>query len=56
MINKQLIDRINYLANKKKEEGLNEEEIIEQEKLRKEYIETFKKGFKQQLDAIEIVD
>ena len=37
MIDPKLIARINYLANKKKTEGLTKEELIEQEKLRKEY-------------------
>lgn len=56
MINEKLIERINFLANKKKKEGLSEVEIAEQNKLRKEYLEHFKKGFKQQLNAVEIVD
>ena len=43
MINEKLIERINFLANKKKKEGLSEVEIAEQNKLRKEYLEHFKK-------------
>lgn len=55
MIDPKLIERINFLANKKKNEGLTEEEIIEQEKLRKEYLRLFKEGFRQQLDSIKVV-
>lgn len=55
MIDPKLIERINYLANKKKTEGLTEEELIEQDKLRKEYLRLFKEGFRQQLDSIKVV-
>lgn len=53
-ITKELIDRINELARKKKAEGLTDEEIIEQAKLRKEYLAAFRKNFKAQLDNIDI--
>jgi len=56
MITKELIDKINYYANKEKTEGLNEEEKVIRDKLRKEYLEKFKKRFKEQLDNIEYVD
>ena len=55
MIDPKLIERINFLANKKKNEGLTQEELIEQEKLRKEYLRLFKEGFRQRLDSIKIV-
>ena len=55
MIDPKLIERINYLANKKKTEGLTEEESIEQDKLRKEYLRLFKEGFRQQLESIKVV-
>lgn len=55
MIDPKLIARINYLANKKKNEGLSDDELVEQEKLRKEYLRLFKEGFKQQLDSIQVV-
>ena len=55
MIDPKLIERINYLANKKKTEGLTEEELVEQDKLRKEYLRLFKEGFRQQLDSIKVV-
>ena len=38
----ELIERINVLARKQKSEGLNEEELKEQAKLRKEYIDSIK--------------
>ena len=55
MIDQKLIDRINYLANKSKKEGLTEEEKIEQAKLRQEYLKLFKEGFRQRLESIKIV-
>jgi len=56
MISKEKIERINYLAKKSKLEGLNEAERKEQQMLRKEYLASFRKNFKKQLDNIEIVD
>lgn len=56
MITKEMIDRINQLAKKSKQEGLNEEEKLEQQELRKKYIEYIKGQVKQQLDSIEFVD
>lgn len=56
MIDPKLINRINELARIKKERELTSEELIEQSRLRKEYLELFRAGFKQQLDSIEVVD
>jgi len=53
---KEKILRINYLAKKKKEEGLTPAETAEQQSLYKEYISTIKRNFKQTLESIEIVD
>jgi len=50
------IDRINALAKKSKSVGLTPEEKEEQAILRKEFLEDFRAGFKQQLDRIEFVD
>ena len=50
------IDRINELCKKDKEEGLTEIEKEEQNKLRKEYIDSFKKNLKSQLDCIEFIE
>ena len=38
------IDRINFLARKSRESGLNEEEKKEQQKLRAEYVAAFRKN------------
>ncbi|BAK80831.1 hypothetical protein RATSFB_0269 [Candidatus Arthromitus sp. SFB-rat-Yit] len=46
---KQMIDRINYLYKKSKEFGLSDEERIEQEKLRKEYVKIIRGNFENQL-------
>ena len=56
MITKEMIDRINWLAHKKKTLGLSEKEQAEQKELYKEYLESFRANLKAQLDAIEIVD
>ena len=57
MISKELIDRINELAAKAKtKEGLTEEEIIERDNLRQEYIKAIRARVKAQLENIEIVD
>lgn len=56
MLSKEKIDRINVLAKKAKKEGLTEEEKKEQQKLRKEYFENFRKNFRRQLDSIKIVE
>ena len=46
------IARINELAKKKKTEGLSEEELAEQKKLYREYIDSFKDNLRFQLDMI----
>lgn len=55
-IDQKLIDRINVLARKKKAEGLTEEELQEQQELRKEYIRLFRAGFEQQITSIKVID
>ena len=50
------IDRINFLAKKKKTEGLTEEELQEQAILRREYIEGFKQSLVAQLENTYIVE
>ncbi len=43
------IDRINFLAKKSKEEGLTEEEKVEQAKLRRAYIDSIKANIRASL-------
>ncbi|MBQ9059924.1 MAG: DUF896 domain-containing protein [Firmicutes bacterium] len=53
---KELIDRINELAHKKKAEGLTEEEKAEQAELRAEYLAEFRKNFRRQLEDVRFVE
>ena len=46
------IERINELARKKKTCGLNDEEQAEQETLRQEYLDGYRKNLKAMLDSI----
>ena len=43
------VDRINFLAKKSREEGLTEEEKVEQAKLRREYIDSIKANIRASL-------
>ncbi|MBO5561956.1 MAG: DUF896 domain-containing protein [Firmicutes bacterium] len=53
----ELIDRINELARKSKAGTITFEEKTEQQKLRKQYLDEFRKGFKQNyLDNMYYVD
>jgi hypothetical protein len=56
MITPELIQRINELARKQKNEGLNEEELAEQHALRQTYLKAFREGFRSQLEQIKFVD
>ncbi|NCB41723.1 MAG: DUF896 domain-containing protein [Clostridia bacterium] len=56
MLKREEIDRINELAKKKKQTGLNEDELLEQAQLRAKFLEDFRCRFKEQLENIEIVD
>ena len=53
---KKKIERINLLAAKAKTEGLTDEEKKEQEALRNEYRESFRKSFMGQLENTYVVD
>ncbi|MGN0558727.1 MAG: DUF896 domain-containing protein [Acutalibacteraceae bacterium] len=53
-MDKNMIDRINFLAKKKKSEGLTEEEQKEQKELYKQYLAEFRRGFDKQLDNIDV--
>ena len=52
---KDKLARINELAKVAKERELTEEEAKEREVLRKEFLENFRAGFKQQLSNIKVV-
>ena len=56
MLKKEKLDRINHLAKKSKNEGLTDEEIQEQQLLRKDYIEKFREHFKGHLNRIKFVE
>ena len=43
---KEKIDRINFLAKKKKESGLTEAEILEQKALYEEYLEGYRRNLR----------
>ena len=49
-----VIKRINELYKKSKEEGLNEKEKEEQQKLRRRYIDNVKANFRVQLEGVEL--
>ncbi len=53
---KEKIDRINFLARKAKTEGLTDEEKAEQAQLRGEYLAAWREGLQQTLDNTYIVD
>ncbi len=55
-MDKKLIERINTLAKKSREQGLTEEEKAEQAKLRAQYIAAFRAGTEQTLKSVRIVD
>ncbi len=49
------IERINELA-KRKKKSVTQEEAKEQTALRKAYLESFRKGFKQQIENTKVID
>lgn len=49
-----VIKRINELYKKSKEEGLNDKEKDEQQKLRRIYIDNVKNNFRAQLETVEL--
>ena len=55
-VTKEMIDRINVLAAKKKSEGLAEEELAEQKELYKEYLASIRGSMKAQLDNVRFVE
>lgn len=53
---KEKIERINFLAHKSKTEGLSDSEKIEQQKLRDEYRAYMKNGYMAQLNRVYITE
>nr|WP_083811214.1 DUF896 domain-containing protein [Syntrophobotulus glycolicus] len=56
MTHEERMQRINELYRKSQAEGLTEEEKLEQQQLRQEYLGVFRENFRKQLESIEIVD
>ncbi|WP_214761521.1 DUF896 domain-containing protein [Exiguobacterium sp. s129] len=50
------LERINFLANKAKIEGLSQDEMNEQQDLRQEYLKAFRQSFKSQMMGMKVVD
>ena len=55
-MNQQQIERINELARKAREAGLDEAEREEQQRLRQEYVAAFRGNLERQLNSMVIVD
>jgi len=51
-LQKELIERMNALARKRKAEGLTEAETAEQAELRRRYLKAFREGMEAQLDQV----
>ena len=56
MITRELINRINELSRKQRSVGLTDNERVEQQKLRRQYLDNIKEQVRGMLDNIEIVD
>ncbi|WP_077621880.1 DUF896 domain-containing protein [Sediminibacillus massiliensis] len=56
MLSKEKLDRINVLAKKAKDDGLNLKEQKEQKELREEYLKNVRKSFKNQFKSMKVVD
>ncbi|MFD2616790.1 DUF896 domain-containing protein [Terrilactibacillus laevilacticus] len=56
MLAKEKLKRISELSKKSKLEGLTIEEKKEQQALREEYLKAFRKGFRDHLHTIKVVD
>lgn len=56
MLEKEQMDRLNYLARKKKTQVLTEEELKEQVALRQAYLKAFRRGMRNHIEGIKIVD
>ena len=55
-IPRDLIDRINEIAHKKKDKGLTEEEQAEQKRLRETYLSLFRENFRSHIEMLQVYD
>ncbi len=49
-MDKKQVDRINELARKRKTAGLSQEELVEHEALRRQYLDEFRENMRRTLD------
>lgn len=56
MLSEDKLRRINELSKKKKEHGLTDAELKEQFVLREEYLQNLRKGFRNHIEGLKIVD
>lgn len=56
MLAKSEMERLNFLAKKKKTIGLTPAETAEQTKLRQAYLKAFRTGFAKHIEGIKVVD
>lgn len=53
---KEKLERISFLSRKSRETELTQEELAEQQQLRREYIDSMKQNLRETLDSTVIVD
>lgn len=56
MLAPEQLERINFLANKAKTDGLSQQEMDEQQALRQQYLKAFRQSFKSQMMGMKVVD
>ncbi|MEC5422601.1 DUF896 domain-containing protein [Virgibacillus sp. C22-A2] len=56
MLSKDRLERINILAKKAKNEGLTDEEKVEQKNLREQYLNNVRSSFKNQFKSMTVMD
>ena len=56
MLSEDKLRRINELSKKKKEHGLTDAELKVQSVLREEYLQNLRKGFRNHIEGLKIVD
>lgn len=55
-MDKKMLERINELAKKKREQGLTDEELVEQKELYKVYLSEIRGQFSSTLDNVSVKD